>query len=136
MKTQEIFKKTKPYNNPYQGSYKRVLAVCTAGLLRSPTLARILTCDYGYNSRSCGSNPRAALIFINENLVQWADKIYFLDLDNYTETLYNFNTMSEEFLTNLKEKSHVLGVPDIYEYMQPELVEVLKGKLENEDRSC
>ena len=41
--------------NIYQGKDKRVLCVCSAGLLRSPTAANVLHKEFGYNTRACGS---------------------------------------------------------------------------------
>ena len=39
-------------NNRFQGNFKRVLYVCSAGLLRSPTLAEILSqAPYNFNTR-------------------------------------------------------------------------------------
>ena len=54
--------------NPFQGEAKKVLCVCSAGLLRSPTAAIILQRDYGFNTRSCGINPDYALIDFDEIL--------------------------------------------------------------------
>lgn len=45
-------------SNKFQGSYKRVLCVCSAGLLRSPTAALVLSKDpYNFNTRACGAVP-------------------------------------------------------------------------------
>ena len=41
-------------SNPWQGDAKRVLCVCSAGLLRSPTAAKVLYDEYGYNTRAAG----------------------------------------------------------------------------------
>ena len=41
--------------NPFQKDYKRVLCVCSAGLLRSPTAAYVLSqAPYNYNTRAAG----------------------------------------------------------------------------------
>lgn len=40
-KTQQIFNLTAPYDNPYQSNRTRILFVCSAGLLRSPTGAAV-----------------------------------------------------------------------------------------------
>ncbi len=67
--------------NPYQGSTKKVLCVCSAGLLRSPTLANVLNESLGYNTRACGTAENFALIPITEALIHWADEIVFVDED-------------------------------------------------------
>jgi len=72
-------------DNKYQTEAKRVLCVCSAGMLRSPTLANILHKEYGYNTRACGSSKPWALIPITEALIVWADQIVFVNKDNYLE---------------------------------------------------
>lgn len=38
--------------NRFQTKTKKVLCVCSAGLLRSPTLANVLNLKYGFNTRA------------------------------------------------------------------------------------
>ena len=41
--------------NPYQGDFKKVLCVCSAGLLRSPTAAWVLSnAPFNFNTREIG----------------------------------------------------------------------------------
>lgn len=68
-------------SNPFQGTAKKVLCVCSAGLLRSPTLANVLHKELGYNTRAVGTAKEYALIPITEALVAWADEIVFVDED-------------------------------------------------------
>lgn len=56
-----------------QGDTKKVLTVCSAGLLRSATLQNFLIKEYGFNVRNCGTEESYALIPISEALVKWAD---------------------------------------------------------------
>ena len=74
--------------NPYQGNTKKVLTVCSAGLLRSATLQNFLIKEYGYNVRNCGTEGSYALIPISEALVKWADEIVFVSIDNYYDVKY------------------------------------------------
>ena len=67
--------------NPYQGDAKKVLCVCSAGLLRSPTAAVVLNREYGYNTRACGTEVGHALIPLDETLMHWADEIVVMDRD-------------------------------------------------------
>ena len=49
------FNKLANTRNPYQGTSKRVLCVCSAGLLRSPTIAWILSNPpFNFNTRAAG----------------------------------------------------------------------------------
>src|SRR5574343_525749 len=88
--------------NPYQTKAKRVLCVCSAGLLRSPTMANTLHKEYGYNTRACGSCVEFALIPISEALVYWADEIVFVNKDN------------------------ILDLPDQFCWNEGQLVEIIK----------
>jgi hypothetical protein len=55
-------------SNKYQGKYKRVLAVCSGGLLRSPTIAHTLAAEpYNYNTRSVGIDPDYVNLWLISN---------------------------------------------------------------------
>jgi len=104
--------------NVYQNNDKRVLCVCSAGLLRSPTLAQYLQQTYGYNTRACGTAEEYALIPISEALVQWADLVVFVSPEN-------FHAVKEE--PCLKHRPCiVLDLPDQFERNQPELLAAIK----------
>ena len=119
-KNAEIFKTTAPYNNHSQGSAPRWLFVCSAGLLRSPTGAA-LAIRKGINARSCGSEIDLALIPISANLIMWAEKIVFVNENNYHQCLELF--ADHQMLHNLLTvRSLVLDIPDMYEYNDHELV--------------
>lgn len=126
--TKSIFELTCPYANTYQGTRKRFLFVCSAGMLRSPTAAAVAT-RLGHNARSCGSSPYA-LIPLTANLIAWADKIYFVNEENYAEAKDNFSNHSVS-LEELATKSTVWDIPDIYEYMHPDLVATLHNLLDS-----
>ena len=111
-------------HNAYQGKTKKVLCVCSAGLLRSATLQNFLIKEYGYNARNCGTVESYALIPISEALVAWADEIVFVNKENFD--------MVKDELETLKvlEKSHVLDIPDNYGFNDPILVEECKKQYE------
>ena len=119
-KNAEIFKTTAPYNNHSQGSAPRWLFVCSAGLLRSPTGAA-LAIRKGLNARSCGSAVDYALIPISANLIMWAEKIVFVNEENYHESLELFKDyqMLHKLLTL---RSLVLDIPDIYNFNECDLI--------------
>lgn len=126
-KNAEIFSTTAPYDNFYQGSDPRWLFVCSAGLLRSPTGARLAGLR-GINARSCGSAVGWALIPISANLINWAQKIVFVCSDNYYESLDLFKDV-DDLHYQLVTKSVVLDIPDQYEYMEPDLIEQFNMQL-------
>lgn len=129
-KTQEMFLRSNPYITDYQGSYIRAVFVCTAGMLRSPTAAAI-ACGMGWNTRSCGTD-RNALILLTEQLINWADKIYFVNSENYETAKLQFGPdagIANWVLTALEQKSVVWNIPDEYVYMDPELVKQIQELL-------
>jgi predicted protein tyrosine phosphatase len=126
-KNAAIFNTTAPYSNPYQGNTPRWLFVCSAGLLRSPTGAA-LAVKHGINSRSCGSNFNYALVPCSANLINWADKIIFVNPENLFQLEDNF-IAHKDLLDQIEQKQVVLSIPDNFEYMAPELQESFETEL-------
>ena len=122
-RTEEIFELTCPYDNSYQGTAKRYLFVCSAGMLRSPTGAAVAT-KLGYNARSCGSADYA-LIPLSCNLVHWAHTIFFVQEDNYAQALEAFFG-DVETQNLIRSKAKVLDIEDDFEYMHPSLVHIFE----------
>ena len=116
--TQKIFELSCPFNNPYQGNASRYLFVCSAGLLRSPTAAAVAN-GMGYNARSCGSEYYA-LVQISANLIEWADKIFFVNEENYSRALETFAPLPE-YTEMLLAKSVVWDIEDQFDYGDPTL---------------
>jgi predicted protein tyrosine phosphatase len=107
--------------NRFQGDAKRVLCCCSAGLLRSPTAAVVLSQEpYNYNTRAVGVVPEYALVPIDPVLVDWADEIVVMES-------WQADTVRIDFPEESKGKRViVLNVPDKYPRMNPELVELIK----------
>ncbi len=110
--------------NPNQGKAKKVLCVCSAGLLRSPTLAWILSNEpFNYNTRAVGTSNDYALIALDEVQLQWADAVVFVDDNNHISACYDF----KELIDNMEH--YVLDIPDIYQFRHPKLVEIATQQL-------
>lgn len=112
-KTQEIFELSCPYDTESQGRARRILFVCSAGLLRSPTAAAVAV-KLGYNARSCGSE-RYALVPISVNLINWAEAIYFVNEYNYLSAKLWFED-DMDTLVQLERKAVIWDLEDIYNY--------------------
>lgn len=113
--------------NHYQGTRKKVLCVCSAGLLRSPTLAWILSNEpFGYNTRAVGTSTEYALIPLDDVHVRWADAIVFVDAGNYDAVTYADKAM-KELIDNME--CHVLSIPDKYPFRDEELVKIATEQL-------
>lgn len=107
--------------NRFQGDAKRVLCCCSAGLLRSPTTAVILSQEpYNYNTRAVGVSTEYALIPIDEVLVDWADEIVVMEP-------WQAEDVRHQFRNEVKGKEIIcLNVPDKYPRMDEELVAFIK----------
>lgn len=108
-------------SNPYQGKKAKLLFVCSAGLLRSPTSANIIHKELGYNTRACGSSTDFALIPITEALIHWADEIVFVNQDN----LDDLDTEEKDLISCLDKTISVLNIPDEYDWGSVELEKII-----------
>lgn len=106
--------------NPYQGKEKKVLCLCSAGLLRSPTMANVLHQEYGFNTRSAGVAHEYALIPVDAVLVNWADEIVCAE-QSVADRLRAFLDDCGERTKKMEESVTVLNIPDKYTWNQPEL---------------
>ena len=105
-------------HNYSQTKVKRVLCVCSAGLLRSPTLSNIIHQKYGYNTRACGTSKEYALIPITEALITWADLILFVNKENYLQ----LDSEELELISDRGTDVKWLNVEDDYEWNSLELI--------------
>ena len=112
-------------HNSFQGTTKKVLTVCSAGLLRSATLQNMLIKEYGYNVRNCGTDESYALIPISEALVLWADEIVFVNKENFNSVRVELETLK------VIHKCYVLNIPDQYAFNDPELIKICKEQYES-----
>ena len=126
-KNAAIFNTSAPYANEYQGQSPRWLFVCSAGLLRSPTGAA-MAIKRGINARSCGSNFNFALIPCSANLINWAEKIIFVNGENLWQLEDNF-LGHKDLLEQIEQKQIVLNIPDNFEYMDAELQNFFENEL-------
>lgn len=123
-----IFDLTAPYDNPYQGTDPRWLFVCSAGLLRSPTGARLAGLR-GINARACGSAVNYALIPISANLIAWAHRIVFVCSSVRDEVVLDVFETNPEIKQEVQLKEIILDIPDIYPYMHPKLQQEFEEQL-------
>lgn len=129
--TTNMFNPGNNYANEYQGSAKRALFVCSAGLLRSPTAAKVAATELGWNTRSCGSHQEYSLIPLTGRLIHWADVIYFVNQENYDRAMETFSVEEDMFNNGalMASKAVVWDIPDQYQYNHPDLVETIKKLL-------
>lgn len=102
--------------NPNQTDTKKVLTVCSASILRSPTAANVLHREFGYNTRSAGIVSDFALIPVDNALVAWADEIVCME---------EWQRKELEALFNIRVPIIVLDVPDHFQWMDKELQDMI-----------
>lgn len=102
--------------NPHQGKFKKVLCVCSAGLLRSPTAAFVLSQEpFNFNTRAAGLTPQFALVPVDEVLLEWADEIVCMEPEQ-----------AHAIRQRVDKNVLCLGIPDVYGYRNPTLIEMIK----------
>ena len=119
-------------NNSYQGNHKKVLTVCSAGCLRSPTAAHILSADpFNFNTRAAGISKEYAIIPVDAGLIIWADVIVCMDED-HAEYVNNMQLKIEQTDDGMFEyvwkPIYILDIPDDFAYRDPVLVDIMTKK--------
>lgn len=100
----------------------KILFVCSRNRLRSPTGEAVFDTVEGVEARSAGT-ARDAEWQITLDDVRWADLIVCME-DKHA------NRIKADFRQAVAHKTiRVLGIPDDYKYMQPELVEFLRQRV-------
>ena len=103
--------------------HQNLLFVCSRNKRRSLTAEMIFKKDERFSVKSCGTSP-ASRIKITEKLINWADVIFVME-KRHKEII------RQQFQGVLQDKIiKVLFIPDDFELMQPELIELLKTKVE------
>lgn len=111
--------------NRFQGAYKKVLCVCSAGILRSPTTAWVLGMEpYNYNTRSVGVTPEHALIPLTSVHLSWCDEIVVME--SWMADIVK--EMGKSVLSFAKKPIIILGIEDLYCYRDIELISLIKMK--------
>jgi predicted protein tyrosine phosphatase len=107
--------------NSYQGKTKKVLCVCSAGLLRSPTAAVVLSQEpFNFNTRACGADDEFALIPLDDVLLTWADEIVFMEQRHADMA----KTLMDEAGIEVP-KVIILNIPDNFSYRDQKLMKVI-----------
>jgi predicted protein tyrosine phosphatase/ubiquinone/menaquinone biosynthesis C-methylase UbiE len=100
----------------------KILFVCSRNKWRSLTAEKICEKISGYSVRSAGTE-KGARIRVTEGLVGWADWIFVMEKKHA-------DRLRSKFPESLEGKKLIcLQIPDNYQYMEPELVELLLAKL-------
>lgn len=100
----------------------KLLFICSKNRLRSPTAEAIFSEYEGLEVDSAGLD-RGAEILLSTEAIQWADVILVMEKSHR-------HKLSKKFQPWLKNKRIIcLDIPDLYDYMEPTLVELLKTRV-------
>ena len=91
---------------------------------RSPTAEKIYSNHSHLNVRSAGTSSKAKR-HVSINDVKWADKIFVMEQKHKQRLMSDFR---QEL--NFKEVI-VLDIPDDYQFMDPELIMILKESIDH-----
>ncbi|MCE7039439.1 low molecular weight protein tyrosine phosphatase family protein [Dyadobacter sp. CY312] len=95
-----------------------LLFICSRNQWRSPTAEKIFNV-FPHYAKSAGTSS-SARIKATEKLIVWADLVFVMEKKHR-------NILHEKFNLPLADKKIiVLGIPDNYQYMDEELVEMLE----------
>jgi predicted protein tyrosine phosphatase len=109
-------------NTHSKTALKHILFVCSQNRLRSPTAEHIFSDYPGIECTSAGTNQGADNPLTPE-LIEWADLIFVMENTHRKR-------MASKFQRHLaKARIICLGIPDDYEFMDPELVTLLQAKV-------
>lgn len=97
------------------------LFICSKNKLRSPT-AEYVARKMGVESDSAGLAPDAIQVLHSDQL-SWADTIFVMEARHKSK-------LTQKYSKYLKDKKIItLNILDNYDYMQPELIEILEKRL-------
>jgi len=101
---------------------RNVLFLCSQNRLRSPTAEQVFADWPGIETASAGLNVGADNPLTPE-LLQWADLIFVMERAHRSK-------LSARFQPHLAGKRIVcLDIPDNYEFMDQELIDLLRSKV-------
>jgi predicted protein tyrosine phosphatase len=101
---------------------KKLLFICSQNRMRSLTAEKLIEGSPLYQVRSAGTQPDARIV-ITEGHLGWADIIFCAEKSH-------LNRLRRKFPEAMRGKRVVcLNIPDEYEFMDPDLIDELRGAL-------
>jgi predicted protein tyrosine phosphatase len=95
-----------------------ILFICSRNKWRSLTAETIFKKSQKHIVKSAGT-ATGARIKVTENLIKWADLIFVMEYNHRDILRDKFDSIIDD------KEIIVLGIPDEYNYMDPELIELL-----------
>ncbi len=106
-----------------EATVEKLLFICSRNRRRSLTAEKLFEGFPRYQVRSAGTQPESRIV-VTEGHIGWADVIFVMEKSH-------LNRMRVKFSEALQHKRVVtLYIEDDYDFMQPELLDELRCKLE------
>ena len=103
---------------------KHLLFICSGNVNRSPTAESLFLNSRFYKAKSAGTDQNA-LVKVSQDLIDWADVVFVMSEKEDGHLTFVENNFS------LKNKPvHDLDIPDAYDTNDPELICLLRKKIE------
>lgn len=99
-----------------------LLFICSRNQWRSPTAEAVYKNVEGVNARSAGTEP-AARARVSAKMLEWADIVFVMEQKHKIGLKQLFPEIEPHQLV-------VLDIPDEYQYMDEELVEMIKDSVD------
>lgn len=96
-----------------------LLFICSRNKWRSRTAETIFKDKHDFLVQSAGTAP-SARIKVNEKMMNWAEMIFVMEKKHKERLQQKFTSIAPEI------EIIVLDIPDDYQYMDPELIELLE----------
>ena len=100
-----------------------LLFVCSRNQWRSPTAEKVYV-QKGFSARSAGTSPNAKRT-VSVNDIKWSSHIFVMEKKHKQRLVAKFSKLLEY------KKIIVLDIPDEYQYMDKELIEILDDSIEH-----
>ncbi len=101
---------------------EKLLFVCSRNQWRSPTAQALFKHSRFYEARSAGTEA-GARTKVTAGLLRWADWIFVMEKRHLVR-------LRQKYADALQNQSIVtLHIPDVYEFMDAELIAILRGRL-------
>ena len=104
-------------------SEQTLLFICSRNQWRSPTGEKVYS-QKGYRSRSAGTSPNAKRT-VSANDIRWATHIFVMEKKHKQRLTSKFTRLLEY------KKIITLDIPDEYQFMDQELVEIFEDSVEH-----
>jgi predicted protein tyrosine phosphatase len=100
----------------------KILFLCSQNKLRSPTAESVFSEEPGLEVASAGLD-KGAKTLVSPERIEWADIIFVMEKSQRNKLLKKY----KEHIN--RQRVICLDIPDVYRYMDPELVKQLKAKV-------